>query len=170
MKPKEKVFWRLVTSEAWQIHLAATRQGLCYLGSPGASFNALTKWIEKRIPDHELFEDQNELEPYQAQLLEYFAQKRTKFSLPLDLRGTEFQLTVWEELMNVGFGRNATYTELAEKIQRPDAIRAVGTAVGANPILIIVPCHRILGKNGELRGYRGGLEMKKQLLELEQSY
>jgi methylated-DNA-[protein]-cysteine S-methyltransferase len=85
----------------------------------------------------------------------------------LDLRGTEFQQTVWDEPLKVPFGRDATYAEIAEKIHRPDAARAVDTAIGANPTLIVAPCHRMFGKHGKWRGYRGGLEMKRRLPEIE---
>ncbi len=107
------------------------------------------------------------MEPYETELVDYLEGRRKEFTIPLDLRGTEFQQTVWDELLKVPFGRDATYTEIAERIHRPDAVRAVGTAIRANPTLIVAPCHRMFGKHGEWRGYRGGLEMKKRLLEIE---
>lgn len=166
--PGEKaVFWTLLHNDTWHLYIAATDKGLCYVGSPHAPFAELATWVEKHIPDGELKENKNAMEPYETELLEFLAGRRKEFKMPLDLRGTEFQYTVWNELLKVPFGGRATYTELAEKIDRPDAVRAVGTAIGANPVLIVVPCHRMFGKHGEWRGYRGGLKMKEQLLNLE---
>ncbi len=101
------------------------------------------------------------------QLLEYFSGKRRAFNLPLDLRGTAFQLAVWKELLNVQYGKTVSYGELALWIGKPKAARAVGAAVGANPIPIIIPCHRVIGKNGGLVGFGGGLELKRRLLAIE---
>ncbi|HEY0139362.1 MAG TPA: methylated-DNA--[protein]-cysteine S-methyltransferase [Thermoanaerobaculia bacterium] len=102
-----------------------------------------------------------------TQLNEYFNGKRTTFDVTLELRGTEFQKAVWNELLNVPYGATISYGELARRIGRPDAVRAVGSANGANPVPIIVPCHRIIGANGTLTGYGGGLPRKQQLLALE---
>lgn len=102
-----------------------------------------------------------------VQLGEYFASERTEFSLPLAPQGTDFQQKVWHALCNIPYGESWSYQELAESIGKPTASRAVGTANGRNPISIIVPCHRVIGKNGQLTGYAGGLEAKKTLLKLE---
>ena len=102
------------------------------------------------------------------QLTEYFAGKRTEFDIPLALEGTVFQREVWDALRTIPFGHTATYREIARKISRPSAVRAVGAANGANPVSIIVPCHRIVGADGSLTGYGGGLWRKKWLLEHEQ--
>ena len=102
-----------------------------------------------------------------AQLSEYFSGKRQTFDLPLNLKGTEFQLAVWNELLRVPYGDTITYAELARRIGRPAAIRAVGAANGANPIPVIVPCHRVIGSNGTLTGYGGGIERKQWLLAHE---
>ena len=107
------------------------------------------------------------LEAAQRQLNEYFAGRRQTFDVPLDLRGTAFQLAVWNALLQVPFGETVSYATIAERIDRPSAVRAVGAANGANPIPIIVPCHRVVGRNGTLTGYRGGLPIKKRLLDLE---
>lgn len=101
------------------------------------------------------------------ELEEYFAGKRQHFSVKLDPRGTEFQCAVWRELMRIKFGKTATYGTLATTIGKANASRAVGAAVGANPISIIVPCHRIIGQNGSLTGFGGGLDRKTTLLRLE---
>ncbi|HEY6210306.1 MAG TPA: methylated-DNA--[protein]-cysteine S-methyltransferase [Gemmatimonadales bacterium] len=103
----------------------------------------------------------------EAQLQEYFAGARTTFDLPLEPRGTDFQLSVWELLRKIPFGVTTSYGELARRLGDPKASRAVGAANGANPIPIIVPCHRVVGSKGELTGFGGGLERKRWLLEHE---
>lgn len=104
------------------------------------------------------------------QLDEYFQGKRTTFSLPFKLIGTPFQLAVWKELQNIPYGQTTSYKEIAQKINKPKAYRAVGMANNKNPLLIIIPCHRVIGSNGKLIGYAGGLNLKNYLLELEKSH
>ncbi len=101
------------------------------------------------------------------QLREYFAGKRRDFDIPLDVEGTEFQMKVWNALCKIPFGRTASYADIARKIGKPKAMRAVGMANGRNPVSIIVPCHRVIGADGSLTGYGGGLDRKKILLDLE---
>ncbi len=103
----------------------------------------------------------------EAQLQEYFAGKRTEFSLPLRLDGTGFQQRVWREIALIPHGKTISYSELARKAGAARAIRAAGTSTGRNPIGVIIPCHRVVGKNGGMGGYAGGLERKRYLLELE---
>ncbi len=102
-----------------------------------------------------------------AQLSEYFAGRRTSFDLPLDLVGSPFQLRVWRQLLEIGYGETSSYGELARRVGRPAAARAVGAANGSNPIAIVVPCHRLIGARGALTGYAGGVDKKRLLLELE---
>ena len=102
-----------------------------------------------------------------AQLTAYFNRWLTEFDLPLDLQGTPFQIDVWRALQAIPYGETISYGELARRIGRPKAVRAVGAANGQNPISIIIPCHRVIGGNGKLTGYGGGLENKEFLLSLE---
>jgi len=102
-----------------------------------------------------------------AQIEEYLNGKRKKFSLPLAMRGTPFQMDVWKALQTIPYGETRSYKEIAELVHRPKAVRAVGMANHRNPISIIVPCHRVIGHNGSLTGYGGGLPLKRRLLELE---
>lgn len=104
------------------------------------------------------------------QLDEYFQGKRTIFSLPFKLTGTPFQLAVWKELQNIPYGQTTSYKEIAQKINKPKAYRAVGMANNKNLLPIIIPCHRVIGSNGKLIGYAGGLKLKNYLLELEKSH
>lgn len=103
-----------------------------------------------------------------AQLDDYFAGKRTTFDVPLDLRGgTPFQQSVWRALLAIPSGRTASYGQLGRDLGRPAAVRAVGAAVGRNPLSVVVPCHRVVGSDGSLTGYAGGLDRKTALLQLE---
>jgi methylated-DNA-[protein]-cysteine S-methyltransferase len=102
-----------------------------------------------------------------AQLQDYFAGTRTHFELPLDLQGTPFQQDVWRALLTIPSGRTTSYGEISRSLGRPQAARAVGAAVGRNPVSIVVPCHRVVGTSGTLTGYAGGLERKSALLRLE---
>jgi len=101
------------------------------------------------------------------QLAEYFAGERHEFDAPLALRGSEFQLAVWNQLLTIPYGQTASYQDIADALGKPRAVRAVGAANGQNPIAIIVPCHRVVGSNGKLVGYGGGLWRKEWLLRHE---
>jgi methylated-DNA-[protein]-cysteine S-methyltransferase len=111
--------------------------------------------------------DDGVLATARAQLAEYFAGERRAFDLPLAFDGTDFQRRVWGALLEIPYGETTSYGELARRIGRPDACRAVGLANGSNPIAVIVPCHRVIGTNGSLTGFGGGLERKRLLLDLE---
>jgi methylated-DNA-[protein]-cysteine S-methyltransferase len=102
-----------------------------------------------------------------SQLRAYFAGELREFHLPLDLRGTDFQLRVWRQLLTIPYGETRSYAEIARAMGAPGTVRAVGAANGANPIAIVVPCHRVIGSGGKLVGYSGGLPLKKRLLDLE---
>lgn len=102
-----------------------------------------------------------------TEIREYLDGKRTTFSVPLHFEGTEFQRAIWKQIARIPFGETISYTELAKRAGWPEALRAAGTATGDNPLGIIIPCHRVIAKNGGLGGYAGGLERKKHLLRLE---
>jgi methylated-DNA-[protein]-cysteine S-methyltransferase len=101
------------------------------------------------------------------QLRDYFAGNRRDFDLPLDMQGTPFQKRIWDELLRIPYGETRSYMQVAVAVGAPQAVRAVGAANGANPVPIVVPCHRVIGSSGKLTGYGGGLPLKKRLLELE---
>src|SRR5512140_3608994 len=102
-----------------------------------------------------------------AQLAEYFAGKRRDFTVPLDLRGTPFQVAVWQQLLRIPYGKTKSYADIARALGKPNACRAVGTANGSKPVSIVVPCHRVIASGGGLGGYGGGLPIKEFLLSLE---
>ena len=125
-------------------------------------------WPVARDPESEAWAEMpGQLATVNGQLREYFSGKRKTFDFPLAPKGTPFQLTVWNALLAIPYGDTITYAELAHRIGRPSAIRAVGAANGANPIPVIIPCHRVIGSNGTLTGYGGGIERKQWLLALE---
>ncbi|MEK3936158.1 methylated-DNA--[protein]-cysteine S-methyltransferase [Sporosarcina sp. FSL W7-1349] len=167
MEKDKTVAWTELHLEQWKLHIAATPKGLCYVGSPGAPFEELAEWVSKRLPDYEVVEDEKTLEHYARELKEYLEGRRKDFSMAVDLHGTAFQQSVWEALLGIPFGETVTYSKMAERLQKPSAVRAVASAIGANPVMIAVPCHRVIAKNGKLAGFRGGLEMKEKLLLLE---
>ncbi|HEX9943874.1 MAG TPA: methylated-DNA--[protein]-cysteine S-methyltransferase [Thermoanaerobaculia bacterium] len=115
----------------------------------------------------EIVEDRRRTAELRRQLAEYFAGERQEFDLELAPEGTPFERSVWEELRKIPFGETRSYGEIAQAIGQPGAARAVGRANGANPIPIVVPCHRVIGADGSLTGFGGGLEAKSRLLELE---
>jgi O-6-methylguanine DNA methyltransferase len=106
---------------------------------------------------------------YVGELHEYFAGRRRQFDLPLDLRGTDFQLACWQALLAIPYGETRSYGDIARAVGRPRGFRAVGMANNRNPVAIVVPCHRVIASDGTLCGYGGGLEIKRNLLELERS-
>lgn len=110
------------------------------------------------------------LQKFLKELDEYFMGSRRKFSVKLERGGTDFQRQVWRELENIPFGATASYADVARAIGRPKAVRAVGAAIGKNPHWVVVPCHRVIGRNGSLTGYAGGVEKKQWLLEHEKRF
>jgi methylated-DNA-[protein]-cysteine S-methyltransferase len=124
--------------------------------------------LPNRHPDTTGWERDDELlAEARRQFTEYFAGERTTFDLPLRPHGAPFQLRVWDALLRIPYGETVSYGELARELGHPTAARAVGAANGRNPLAIVVPCHRVIGSNGTLTGYAGGLECKRALLDLE---
>lgn len=154
-------FYKTMPSPVGLLTLVASEQGL-----------AAVLWENddpKRVRLSPLHEDSRHpvLLEAERQLTNYFAGKREKFELKLDFTGTEFQRQVWQALLTIPFGETRSYAQIAEQIGNPGAVRAVGAANGKNPISIIAPCHRVIGSNGKLTGFAGGMEAKAFLLKLE---
>lgn len=159
--------WMLqIPSPLGELWLCASERGLCGLGFAAPDAVQLQRWQRYGLAAPALT-SQPLLETAAAQLHAYFARELRVFDLPLDLRGTPFQIAVWEALLPLPYGQTVTYAELARQVARPGGARAVGRAVGANPVAIVVPCHRVLGQGGALTGYGGGLQRKTALLALE---
>ncbi|MFQ6101878.1 MAG: methylated-DNA--[protein]-cysteine S-methyltransferase [Anaerolineae bacterium] len=149
------------------VWVATTKMGLCAVGLGAGQPGAFFAWLARHISPEPPREDPEALAPALAQLGEYFSRTRRKFDLPLDVRGTAFQKAVWAQVTSIPYGTTTTYGEIAQRIGRPRAARAVGAANGANPLPILIPCHRVIGARGSLTGYGGGLEVKATLLRLE---
>ncbi|NLS11902.1 methylated-DNA--[protein]-cysteine S-methyltransferase [Vibrio sp. SM6] len=152
-------YYRHVATPLGEMTLQTSEQGLT-----GAWFPLWTRIPANAgqwQPEHPL------LVAAATQLTQYFSQQRQQFDLPLDIQGTAFQQEVWQALTTIPYGETWSYLQLAQAIDNEKAVRAVGMANGKNPLAVIVPCHRVIGKNGQLTGYAGGLERKQKLLLLE---
>ncbi|MGM8364078.1 methylated-DNA--[protein]-cysteine S-methyltransferase [Virgibacillus sp. W0181] len=164
---KKLLYWTTFNHNQWELHVAATENGLCYVSLPNESFDKFEKWARKYAPDYKLQASNQYLQANIKELKRYLDGEELNFSILVDLRGTPFQQSVWKTLKEIPYGETCTYSQIADQIGKPKAVRAVGSAIGANPLPIVIPCHRVIGKNGTLTGYRGGLDMKKHLLKLE---
>ncbi len=142
-----------------ELLLAGEDGALAMIGFPKGSM--------RRDPEAEWIYNEKPLANARQQLEEYFAGDRTDFDLPLKIEGTEFQVSVLKALQEIPYGQTVSYGEIAKRIGRPKAVRAVGAANGRNPIPIVVPCHRVIGSSGDLTGFGGGLDTKEALLRLE---
>lgn len=165
------LFYRYADSPIGRLVLSATGQGLCSIDFNGASLDAipvLESWAAKRLgPGVRLREGGGYTDVAAEQLQDYFHGVRTGFDLPMDLRGTDFQLKVWRALADIPYGEVRSYKQIAEAIGSPKAVRAVGGANNRNPVPIIIPCHRVIGAGGDMVGYGGGLPIKHFLLRHE---
>lgn len=166
----KKIYYDVVDYGKYHFLVSASEKGLIYLDVATGELANLLAYLKKAKEPFELVADEKKLLIYTEQLHAYFKGQRQTFDLPLDLTGygTVFQQAVWQELLKIPFGQESSYSQLATAIGRPKATRAVGSAVGKNPIAIIVPCHRVLRKNNSIGGYAGGLPLKYQLLALEE--
>jgi O-6-methylguanine DNA methyltransferase len=158
-----------VDSPIGTLQIASTAAGLAYVELPHASGRGLRGWLRRHAPAARIGQGYAPNKVAVGQVLEYLQGKRTGFDLPLDLRGTDFQLEVWSALLEIPYGETRSYADVARAVGRPRALRAVGAANGANPISLVVPCHRVIATGGRLGGYGGGLPLKAKLLAMEQS-
>jgi methylated-DNA-[protein]-cysteine S-methyltransferase len=154
------MFYTYMTTPIGALLLAGDDDFLKRVGFPQGS--------GRRIPQPDWQENKTPFQQTIRQLAAYFAGELSEFDLPLAPQGTPFQLAVWQALRQIPYGTTTSYGALAKAIGKPQAVRAVGAANGANPIPIIIPCHRVIGSNGKLTGFGGGLETKARLLKLEQ--
>jgi O-6-methylguanine DNA methyltransferase len=159
-----------VESPIGRLRIASTERGVAYVELPHASGRGLAGWLKRCAPEARCVESEARNRRAMRQLLEYLEGDREEFDLDLDLRGTPFQRRVWEALREIPYGETRSYQELARAIRRPKAVRAVGSANGANPLSLIVPCHRVVQASGRLGGYGGGLDLKARLLAMESAH
>ena len=158
----EKLYGSTVSWEGWTFRVLSSSTGLRWIDLNPTTFEDLDERLRARI----LPDDEPNAAPLD-QLHEYLRGERREFSLDLDLRGTPFQQRVWNALVEIPYGETVAYADVAASIGNTKALRAVGQAVGANPIPIVIPCHRVVGKDGHLVGFGGGLPLKERLLYLE---
>ncbi len=149
--------------------VASTEQGLAYVELPHASGRGIDGWRLRCLPDARCADGFAPNRVAISQILDYLEGKRTAFELPVDLRGTTFQRSVWAALLEIPYGETRSYLDVARTLGKPRATRAVGAANGANPVSLVVPCHRVVASSGKLGGYGGGLELKRRLLAMERS-
>ncbi|CAM3649916.1 MULTISPECIES: methylated-DNA--[protein]-cysteine S-methyltransferase [Brevibacillus] len=161
--------YTIMDSPIGPLLLASTEQGLCFIefGDEERSLPSLQRWCKKTFLGMTLVRDEQWNEPVKAQLEEYFAGLRHTFDLPFVLYGTPFQKSVWTALTSIPYGETRSYKDIALAIGASKAVRAIGGANNRNPIPVIIPCHRVIGSNGALVGYGGGLPIKEYLLSLE---
>ncbi len=168
---KTAITWRILDSKLGRMIGGATNKGVCLLEFVDRkSLNTILTKIEKKYHVSLLHGTTALLEKLQIEVIAYFSGEINQFSVPLDVRGTDFQLEVWQELVKIPYGETRSYNDIARAINRPSAVRAVGNANGDNNIGIIIPCHRVIGNDGDLTGYGGGLWRKKKLLDHEKRY
>jgi len=154
--------------DAWEYHIRAhaiARQALAPARQKVAA--AGTEEALTDTPALNVLEDDHHFLPLRDQLAEYFTGQRNSFDLDLDIQGTDFQVRVWKQLLGIPYGKLRTYGQVANKMRKPKATRAVGQAAGQNPLPILIPCHRVVGKGGSLVGFAGGISTKARLLRLE---
>ncbi|HEY1096000.1 MAG TPA: methylated-DNA--[protein]-cysteine S-methyltransferase [Alphaproteobacteria bacterium] len=153
--------YKIAKTPVGHLKLVASDKGLAAILWENDNPNRVRLSVTGEKMDHPV------LQEAEQQLQDYFAGKRQTFSVPLDFNGTDFQKQVWQSLLTIPFGQTRSYAQIAQQIGNAKAVRAVGAANGKNPISIIAPCHRVIGANGTLTGFAGGLKVKQFLLELE---
>jgi O-6-methylguanine DNA methyltransferase len=147
--------------------VAASSRGICRIGFPSESASDRAAWFDRHVSQAPQEGVDGFLVEAKEQLIRYFEGRGETFDVPLDLRGTPFQVQVWRQLLEIPYGGTVSYGDIAHAIGNPRASQAVGAAVGKNPVPIVVPCHRVIGHDGSLVGFGGGLPTKEKLLELE---
>lgn len=163
----QSIGYAIGASPLGQLLIAATEKGLCAVLITKTKEEAVAE-LEKQFPAADLH-PQPSLEPMLQQVLSQMTEHPAALDLPLDLRATAFQMRVWQALRTIPRGETRSYAQLAKEIGQPTAVRAVARACATNPVAVVVPCHRIIGSNGSLTGYRWGIQRKRQLLEIEKT-
>ena len=162
------IVWAAMKSRIGTIRVAATSRGVCKIALGKETAQDFSSWLDRHVGHAPRQPERSGIVALALdQIAEYLGGLRREFDLPLDLVGTEFQRRVWSAVAGIPYGQTRTYAQVAGAIGKPLAVRAVGAANGANPLPLVVPCHRVLGSDGSLTGYGGGLDVKQKLLELE---
>ena len=162
-----EVFYQTLETPIGKLLVASSFRGICRIGFPSEAASDQAAWFHRHfsvVPEESV---EGFLARAMEQLNQYFEGQEKAFDVPLDLRGTPFQIRVWQKLLEIPYGATVSYGGVARAIGNPQASQAVGAAVGKNPVPIVVPCHRVIGYNGSLVGFGGGLPTKEKLLKLE---
>ena len=165
---KDKIVWKIIDTRMGRLMVGASDKGVCL--TEFIDRKNLQVSLERLITDHnaELVYGSNEiLENLIKELTSYFEGELKNFTVPIDIKGSPFQLDVWNALLKIPYGETTSYQNIAKVINNPNAIRAVGKANGENYLAIVIPCHRVIGSDGSLIGYGGGLNKKEKLLQME---
>ncbi len=165
-----EVVYARVESPVGIVWVASTAAGICRIELGAERPGSFLSWLSRHLRPVELYEDAELMTVATSQLGEYFSGERQAFDLPLDVHGTAFQRAVWSQVACIPYGATASYGDIAQLVGKPKGSRAVGAAVGANPLPIVIPCHRVIGSSGDLVGFGAGLDMKERLLRLEDAY
>lgn len=168
---KANAYYYIFETAFGNIFIASTDKGLCIANFVDENYDKQLSWLNKYFHEDNIFENKDKNIHVYNQLEEYFKGDRKSFELTLDILGTSFQKQVWNVLEEIPYGKIFTYKDVAIELGDSKKSRAVGGAVGKNPIIIILPCHRVIGSSGKMTGFSsiGGIELKKKLLELEKS-
>ncbi len=150
-----------------RLTVVKSERGICFIGFPSVTMSRVETWVNRHFPGESLHPALKPFERERCEFREYASGSRTAFTFPLDHRNTPFSLQVLEEVRRVPYGETASYGDIARRAGRPRAARAVGRAVATNPLPLVIPCHRVVGSNGSLTGFGGGLVLKRELLRLE---
>jgi AraC family transcriptional regulator of adaptative response/methylated-DNA-[protein]-cysteine methyltransferase len=164
----QTIRFTVATCDLGWVAIAATPRGLCMIELADDP-NDLRGKVNERFPNAQLEEVDAVFSEMVSQVLQLISTPSQSSNLPLDIQGTAFQRKVWDALRNIPVGATVTYSEIASAIGQPTASRAVARACASNPVAVAIPCHRVVGKNGDLSGYRWGIERKRELLNLETS-
>jgi methylated-DNA-[protein]-cysteine S-methyltransferase len=162
-----KVYCTSFESKIGRIYVASTDRGVCKISVPREARKDFFDWLKKQFDVDSIIDNRSKNKEVIDQLNRYFNGKLAKFTVPVDLIGTPFQLRVWKELARIPYGVTSTYKHVSRKVSAPKGFQAVGRATGQNPLPIIIPCHRVLGANGAMVGYSCGVKTKELLLRLE---
>lgn len=162
-----KVFCTSFDSKIGHIYIASTEKGICRMSIPKETKKDFFEWLNTNFELDAVVENKSRNKEYIDQINRYLNGKLVEFTFPIDLIGTPFQIRVWRELIKIPYGTTITYRQLARRVGVPKGFQAVGRANSANPIPIVVPCHRVIGSDGSLIGYAAGVKTKEFLLRLE---
>jgi O-6-methylguanine DNA methyltransferase len=162
-----KIYCTSFDSKIGTIYIASTEKGVCKICIPKETKRDFFSWLANNFDEDDVVDNKSRNKEVIDQLTRYFNGKLAKFSIPIDLLGTSFQLRVWKELRNIPYGTTISYKQLARRAGVPRGFQAVGRANGENPVPIIIPCHRVIGTDGSLTGYAAGIKTKEFLLRAE---